>query len=66
MVVKLLKAEPYPVPLPVPVGDFLYLKEEDALLLGCPDGAVRVHLLKVAGKPRELSAKEFANGYLRK
>ncbi len=65
-VIKLLKAEPYPSPVSVPVGEFLYLKDEDALLLGCSDGAARIHRLKVAGKPREFSAKEFANGYLRK
>ena len=65
-VLKLLKAEPYDGSETAPVGDFLYLREKDVLLLGCSDGAARVHLIKVAGKPREFSAREFANGYLRK
>ncbi len=63
---KLLKAEPYTGSQIPPVGEFAYVREEDALLLGCSDGAARILSLKVAGKPRALSPKEFANGYLRK
>ena len=62
---KLLKANPYVGERVPPVGEFAYIKEEDALLLGCSDGAARILSLKVAGKPRPLSPGEFANGYLR-
>jgi len=63
---KLLKASPHSGDVSVPLGEFHYDRRNRLLLLGCSDGAARIHLLKVAGKPRPFNAEEFANGYLRR
>ncbi|NPB04172.1 MAG: methionyl-tRNA formyltransferase [Thermotogae bacterium] len=62
---KLLRARPYEEDTSLHVGQLHYEKGKDALLLGCSDGSVQILSLKVVGKARPLSPKEFANGYLR-
>ncbi len=59
---KLLRANPAPEHVDVPVGEFVY--RDGKLLLGCGDGSVSVLQVRIAHKGKLLGPKEFANGYL--
>ncbi len=61
---KILKARPYnSTNGETKVGEFVYLKKEKSLLLGCSDGFAEILLIQPPDK-RPLKGFEFANGYL--
>ncbi len=59
---KILKAVPYGR-CDVSLGEFVFLRKEKKLVLGCSNGCIEIVSIQVEGK-RPISGYDFANGYL--